>query len=187
MAAGRRGINQVFALAELSFLHAERTKQRSYYLAAAIYAYAFLFPPAGTPAPEPHDPRFRNACDLYNRALTAALQSKDGSRVEPAVGVFPLPFGEIDIAFDPAQLLWLDRMLVDFVPVANLEVTGLRNRYRRAGLGAPVAASTVAGAARVRARDPAARQGARHVLPPPRRPMGTAPRRGTCRARLSCT
>ena len=148
VAAGRRGINQVFALAELSFLHAERTKQRSYHLAAAIYAYAFLFPPAGTPAPEPHDPRFRNACDLYNRALTAALQSKDGSRVEPAVGVFPLPFGEIDIAFDHAQVLWLDRILVDFVPIANLEVVGLRNRYRRAGLGAPVAASTVAGATR---------------------------------------
>src|SRR5512137_2105985 len=147
--AGRRGINQVFALAELSFLHAERTKQRAYYLAAAIYAYAFLFPPAGTPAPEPYDPRFRNACDLYNRGLTAALQSKDGSQVEPAVGVVPLPFGQIDIAFDRAQLVWLDRVLVDFVPVANLEVKGLRNRYRRAGLGAPVAASTVAGAARV--------------------------------------
>ena len=39
-------------------------------------------------------------------------------------------------------------MLVDFVPIANLEVTGLRDRYRRAGLGAPVAASTVAGVAR---------------------------------------
>ena len=149
VAAGRRGVNQVFALAELSFLHAERTKQRQYYFAAAIYAYAFLFPPAGTPAPEPYDPRFRNACDLYNRALTAAMQSKDGSRVEPAVGVLPLPFGEIDIAFDRAQTVWLDRILVDFVPVANLEVTGLRDRYRRAGLGAPVAASTVAGTARV--------------------------------------
>jgi len=147
--AGRRGINQVFALAELSFLHAERTTQRQYYLAAAVYAYAFLFPPAGTPAPEPYDPRYRYACDLYNRALTAALQSKDGSRVEPAVGVLPLPFGEIDVAFDRAQLVWLDRVLVDFVPIANLEVKGLRDRYRRAGLGAPVAASTVAGAARV--------------------------------------
>jgi hypothetical protein len=149
VAAGRRGVNQVFALAELSFQHAERTNQRPYYLAAAIYAYAFLFPPAGTPAPEPYDPRHRYACDLYNRALTAALQSKDGSRVEPAVGVLPLPFGEIDIAFDRAQLVWLDRVLVDFVPIANLEVKGLRDRYRRAGLGSPVAASTVAGAARV--------------------------------------
>ena len=146
--AGRRGIDQVFALAELSFLHAEKTKQRSYHLAAALYAYAFLFPPAGTPAPEPYDPRFRIACDLYNRALTAALQSKDGSRVEPGAGVFPLPFGTLDLAFDRAQLVWLDRVLVDFAPIANLDVKGLRDRYRRSGLGAPVAASTVAGAAR---------------------------------------
>ena len=146
--AGRRGIDQVFALAELSFLHAEKTKQRSYHLAAALYAYAFLFPPAGTPAPEPYDPRFRIACELYNRALTAALQSKDGSRVEPGAGVFPLPFGTLDLAFDRAQLVWLDRVLVDFAPIANLDVKGLRDRYRRSGLGAPVAASTVAGAAR---------------------------------------
>lgn len=148
VAVGRRGMNQVFGLAELSFLHAELTRQRSYYLAAAIYAYAFLFPPEGTPAPEPYDPRYRNACDLYNRALTAAMQSKDGSTLDPAVGTLPLPFGEIDIAFDPAQLEWLDRRLADFVPIANLEVKGLRSRYRRSGLGAPVAASTVEGAAR---------------------------------------
>jgi pimeloyl-ACP methyl ester carboxylesterase len=146
--AGRRGLNQVFALAELSFLHAERAKQQSHYLAAAVYAYAFLFPPTGTPAPEPYDPRYRTACDLYNRALTAALQSKDGSRVEPGAGVFPLPFGQIQLDFDRAQVVWLDRILVDFVPIANLDVKGLRNRYRRAGVGAPAAASTVAGAAR---------------------------------------
>jgi hypothetical protein len=123
VAAGRRGIDPAFALAELSFLHAEKTKQRSYHLAAALYAYAFLFPPVGTPPPEPYDPRYRNACDLYNRALTAALQSKDGSQVEPAVGVIPLPFGTLDVAFDRAQLVWLDRVLVDFVPVANLVTT----------------------------------------------------------------
>ena len=36
------------ALAELSFLHAEKSGDRSYYLAAAVYAYALLFP--GSPA-----------------------------------------------------------------------------------------------------------------------------------------
>jgi pimeloyl-ACP methyl ester carboxylesterase len=148
VAAGRRGTNQFFALAELSFLHAERTKEKARYLAAAIYAYAFLFPPAGTAPLDPYDPRFRLACDLYNRALTAALLTPDGSQVEFRSGVFPLPFGELEIAFDPAQLAWIDRQLTDFVPVADLEVRGLRNRYRRAGIGAPLAASTVAGAAR---------------------------------------
>ncbi len=144
--SGRRGSNQIFALAELSFLHAERTKQRSYYLAAAIYAYAFLFPPSGTPAPDPYDPRFRDACDLYNRALTAALRSPDGSYGDFKTAVLPLPFGEMEVTFDPAQLTWLDRQLTEFVSVADVEVKGLRNRYRRPGVGAPFAASTVAGA-----------------------------------------
>ncbi|HSB81333.1 MAG TPA: alpha/beta hydrolase, partial [Candidatus Methylomirabilis sp.] len=152
VASGRRDINYVYALAELSFLYAQGdappTQKRTYYLAAAVYAYAFLFPPAGTAPLEPYDRRFRDACDLYNRALTAALRSKDGTRIEIHAGVFSLPFGELDVSFDPAQLQWLDRQLADFVPVVDLEVEGMRNRYRRSGLGSPLAASTVAGSAR---------------------------------------
>src|SRR5262245_738724 len=34
----------VFALAELSFLHAEHTRARDYYLLSAVAAWAFLFP-----------------------------------------------------------------------------------------------------------------------------------------------
>ncbi len=144
--------NYLFALAELSFQYAEdeapRTQKQAYYLAATVYAYALLFPPAGTAPPAPYDPRFRYACDLYNRALTGALRSEDGSQVELRAGVLPLPFGEMEIAFDPAQLHWLDRELTDFVPITDLEVKGLRNRYRQPGIGAPLAASTVAGSAR---------------------------------------
>src|SRR5688572_23692913 len=40
---GRGGANEVFALAEMSFLHAGERGGRSYYLASALYAYAFLF------------------------------------------------------------------------------------------------------------------------------------------------
>ncbi|HSB70983.1 MAG TPA: alpha/beta hydrolase [Candidatus Methylomirabilis sp.] len=149
--SGGRDINYIYALSELSFLYAEGDapppEKQAYYLAAATYAYAFLFPPAGTAPPEPYDRRFRDACDLYNRALTAALRSGDGTRIEPHAGVFPLPFGELDVAFDPGQLTWLDRQLAEFVPVVDLGVGGLRNRYRRSGLGAPLAASTLAGAA----------------------------------------
>src|SRR5689334_5820961 len=36
--------DRLFALAELSFLHAERSGAREYYLAAAVYAYAFVLP-----------------------------------------------------------------------------------------------------------------------------------------------
>ena len=42
--AARGDEDRLFALAELSFLHAQNSGERSYYLAAAVYAYAFVLP-----------------------------------------------------------------------------------------------------------------------------------------------
>src|SRR5262249_4825819 len=54
-------------LAELSFLHAERSGDRSYYLAAAVYAYALLFPgDQNGVALDPISRRYRLTYDLYN-------------------------------------------------------------------------------------------------------------------------
>jgi pimeloyl-ACP methyl ester carboxylesterase len=127
-----------YALAELSFLHAERTESRSWHLAAALYAWSYLF---GDGAPDPFDPRLRTASDLYNRALTEGLSTPDDEYVDLRGGTFPLPFGELRIEFDEAALSWHGRHLRDFIPVAELEVHGLRNRFRTPGIGAPLAAS----------------------------------------------
>ena len=54
-----------------------------------------------------------------------------------------LPFGAVEIAFDQDELEWSGWRLGDFVPAAYLEVRGLRNRYRVAGIGAPLVASLV--------------------------------------------
>ena len=140
----RRGTRtSLFALAELSFLHGQAATKPDYSLAAAVYAYAFLFPEkAGDPAPGRFDPRVRIAADLYNWALTRAFTSKDASEVVPRGGAFTLPFGQIDVAFDPAALRAGDRELYRLIPVAELDVYGLQMRYRWPGLGAPLAAST---------------------------------------------
>ena len=45
------------------------------------------------------------------------------------------------IGFHEAELLWAGFRLKDFVPAADVEVRGLRNRYRIAGVGAPLAAT----------------------------------------------
>src|SRR4029077_18429196 len=83
--------DRVFALAELSFLYAEKSGDRSYYLASAVYAYAFLFPGKhGTP-PEGIDPRLRWAADIYNQSLTKAAKSADGAYAIPMGGTFKLP------------------------------------------------------------------------------------------------
>lgn len=132
----------LFALAELSFLHGQTAAKAAYRMAAAIYAYAFLFPEGKGSAPGRFDPRLRIAADLYNWALMAAFASEDGSEVVPRGGTFELPFGKIEVAFDPASLRAGDRELHHFIPIADLEMYGLAMRYRWPGLGAPLAASS---------------------------------------------
>lgn len=142
MVAARGDAHLLFALAELSFLHGEAGGRTAYHLAAVVYAYAFLFPDGVGSTPSRFDPRLRIAADIYNRALTVALLSEDGSEVVPRGGVFALPFGELAVDFDPASLRVGERTLYRFIPVAELSVSGLSMRYRRAGLGAPLAASS---------------------------------------------
>jgi pimeloyl-ACP methyl ester carboxylesterase len=132
----------LFALAELSFLHGQTAAKPSYQLAGAVYAYAFLFPEGSGSAPGRFDPRLRIAADLYNWALMAAFVSENGSEVVPRGGAFELPFGKIDVAFDPAALRAGDRELYRFIAIAELELYGLAMRYRWPGIGAPLAASS---------------------------------------------
>jgi pimeloyl-ACP methyl ester carboxylesterase len=133
--------DRVFALAELSFFHANNTGDRSYYLASAVYAYAFLFPGKhGTP-PEGIDPRLRWAADIYNQSLTQAAKSADGAYAIPMGGTFRLPFGELSVTFEEKDLIWAGYRLKNFIPAADVEVRGLRNRYRTPGIGAALAAS----------------------------------------------
>src|SRR2546427_2010639 len=133
--------DRVFALAELSFLHAESSGDRSYYLAAAAYAWAFLLPGKNGTPPKAIDPRARWAVDIYNRALARGFTSDDGDHVVLKGGQFALPFGELTITFDERELIWAGFRLKDFVSAAELEVRGLRNRYRNPGVGAPLVAS----------------------------------------------
>jgi pimeloyl-ACP methyl ester carboxylesterase len=143
MVAAQGDENILFALAELSFLRGQAAKKRDYYLAAAVYAYAFLFPEkTGDAGPGRFDPRLRTAADLYNWALILSFRSADGSEVVPRGGTFELPFGRLEVAFDPAALRAGDRELFGFIPIGELEVYGLAMRYRWPGLGAALAAST---------------------------------------------
>ena len=133
--------DRIFALAELSFFHAEQSGDRSYYLAAVVYAYAFLLPGQyGTP-PTPIDPRARWAVDIYNQSLTQAAKSADGAYAIPMGGTFKLPFGELTVTFNETDLIWAGYRMKDFIPAADVEVRGLRNRYRTPGVGAALAAS----------------------------------------------
>ena len=129
------------AVSEAAFLHASRSGDRRYFVMASIYAWAFLF---GEDAPlDPIDPLVRLAVNLYNRGITLTLLSP-GARegIELRAGSFELPVGSLEVSLDPEELRWGDRVFTVFTPVADLKIRGLQNRYREAGLGAPLAAAT---------------------------------------------
>ncbi len=133
----------LIALAEMSLQVGEDEEARDYALAAAVYAYAYLFPgEAAPPWAKSMDPDVPLAADLYRRALVAAFRSDDGRRVVFRAGAYPLPFGSLAVSFDEQNLLWGDLRLVDLEPAAQIEVVGMKNRYRQPGLGAALTAST---------------------------------------------
>jgi pimeloyl-ACP methyl ester carboxylesterase len=151
---GRGRDDTLFALAELSFAHAEGTRKRDYYLQSAVAAWAFLFPGRDLESPDEFDPRLRIAADLYNRGLTQALSSADGSVVDLRPGLYPLPFGQqLAVHLEPDALRWAGRDLVEFVPAAELRVRGLQARHRRPGIGAPLAARAIAADPEAKSRD----------------------------------
>jgi hypothetical protein len=110
--SGSGGPNELFAAAEASFLHAERTGQLPYYLVSTLYAWAYLFPEDPLEVPSPFDPRFRLAADIYNRGLTSALETAEGRNLALHGGAFDVPFGrQLHVAFDPEQLHWRGRRM----------------------------------------------------------------------------
>jgi hypothetical protein len=141
MIASRGDPDLLFGLAELSYLYGQTARKREHQRAAVVYAYAFLFPEGAGAAPGRFDLRVRLAAELYNWGLVAWFMSEDGSEVDLRGGTFLLPFGSIEVAFDPASQRAGDRELYRLIPAAELQVEGLAMRYRWAGLGAPLAAS----------------------------------------------
>jgi pimeloyl-ACP methyl ester carboxylesterase len=134
----------LFALAEMSFWKAEAGGGQPYYFAATAYAFAFLFPGDLAHIPGAFDARVRTASDIYNRSLTSAFATADRSRVVLRSGTFALPFGTIDIAFDPGSARWGSLQLSEFTPADELRVAGLRSVYRQRGVGASLAADASA-------------------------------------------
>jgi pimeloyl-ACP methyl ester carboxylesterase len=132
--------NRLSTLAEISFGHAARTGDRRYFLAAAAYAYAYLFAADGPTRPNEYSPLFRLACDLYNRGIAEGLTRDSGHEVDLASGTRDLPFGTLTIDANPTGFSWSGFTLGPFASAADYRVRGLVNRYRRPGIGASLVA-----------------------------------------------
>ena len=130
----------LFVLSELFFYHAVKSQKAEYFLASAVYAYAFALGTTDEARILPVDPRVRLAANLYNLGLVQGLAGKEEATVVLEPGSRPLPFGRIEISVDEKMLLWSGYRMVRFVSVGEFKVRGFLNRYRQAGIGAPLAA-----------------------------------------------
>ena len=66
--------DDVASLAEVAFDYASRGGGSPYYLASALYAWAYLFPDDPHDVPDRFDPRRVLASEIYNRGLTHGLE-----------------------------------------------------------------------------------------------------------------
>lgn len=139
--------DSVFALAELCFLSGEQAERHdrqaalSFYAGTVAYSYFYLFDDNVAAFHSEYDPRFRLACDLYNRSLKKCIRlaQKQQIRLEDSLHV-DFADGAIDIQILRHGLLW-DPEDVDHYEFADdYEVLGLDNHYHTFGLGVPLIA-----------------------------------------------
>jgi pimeloyl-ACP methyl ester carboxylesterase len=131
---------RLLALSELSFEYGLKSGDRAYFIAAAAYAWAFVFPEGENPWGGPYGDRLRFAADLYERGLGLGFAGDHG-KLDLSPRSIPLPFGSLEVVTRAEQFVYQGWELCKFVSLADLDVRGLSNRYRRRGIGAPLAAS----------------------------------------------
>ena len=133
------------ALAELWYATARKSEDQGEYLAAAVCAYAYLFPatPPSTP-PNPYDARNHLVLEIYDRGITKGLArtgSSLGTELDPTPRQIQMPFGTFVLNGPEQEFHYGGYRIVHPVALGDLQIRGLRNRYRRSGAGVALAAS----------------------------------------------
>ena len=139
----------LFALAEISYAYGESLSAESseedsgqsamdVYLQSAVYAYLYLLGESKEPPPSPYDSRFREACDLYNRALGRGFQEAEGDSLKFVAGKRWLTSGPLNISLVTDNFRWKLNTFEALYPANDYDVYGFTVRNRSPGLGLPI-------------------------------------------------
>ena len=134
---------RLFALSELWFAAALKSEDKGEYLASAACAYAALFPAENALSPTLYDGTLRLALDLYNRGITEGLRGGEvngKTELDLSARTIALPFGQFVLEAPESEFRYGGYKVTHPVSLVDEKVRGLRNRYRRAGIGAALAA-----------------------------------------------
>lgn len=120
-------------------------KMAEWYLRAAKYAYIFLFDPRIEAKRNPYSPIFQNVCLIYNestkRLLRLAGCGSENKNFITSGGIqIDLPDQPRDVQVSMRSQEWKIEDFDWFRFSSDFEVTGLKNRFLRYGLGVPLIA-----------------------------------------------
>ena len=144
-----------FALAELSYIAAKKSEMTrpqaamQMYFNSVAYSYSYLFDDRFGSDHNRYDPRFRNACDLYNSSLESCLRiARKRGQLKPGQELdFTVAGRRLKVSITPQSNNWRSEDFESFEFVSDYELKGLTNLYRTYGLGVPLIAVRKAGSA----------------------------------------
>ncbi|MGI9427872.1 MAG: esterase/lipase family protein, partial [Bythopirellula sp.] len=138
-----------YAMAELAYVSAKREEQAKridraleLYGSAVLHAYRYLFDNEYVDRSNAYDPKFRQACDLYNSALEGALRivQAQGNLRPGTTQVIQTANHKCQLDIQLKDDDWHNEDFDHFEFVTDYEVHGLRNHYHSFGLGVPLIA-----------------------------------------------
>jgi len=140
--------DNLYTFAELSYIAATRADAMGknataleLYAGSVSHAYYFLFECQEGVAADGYDPRFRQACDIYNKSLEGSLRlvKAQGRLKQGETYRIKTPNHVFHVSLDTVGR-WKDTQFQDFKFTSDYEVEGLKNQHRQYGLGVPLIA-----------------------------------------------
>lgn len=148
----------LFALCELCFKEGRQLEKQNMnepalklYVQCLIYSYRFLFDQKYAAARNSYDPAFRDMCVLYNGASDRILRltrswlcysQPESIKSLPFIESVKIPLGpsgeSMNLEMKIKALNWTPDDIAEIQFSSDYDVTGLHNRYRQYGLGAPM-------------------------------------------------
>ncbi|MFN3153395.1 esterase/lipase family protein [Bremerella sp.] len=140
--------DNLYTYAELSYIAASRADAMGknataleLYAGSVSHAYYFLFECKDGVTADGYDPRFRQACDIYNKSLEGSLRlvKAQGRLKQGETYRIKTPNHVFHVSLDTVGR-WKDTQFQDFKFTSDYQVEGLKNQHRQYGLGVPLIA-----------------------------------------------
>lgn len=144
----RRSGENVYTIAEIAFLAGKRAEEdKDFAVAFDMYgisvanAYLYLIDEKFDLRRNPYDPQFRQACDLYNSSLEAALRlaQRDGPLTPGSTRSIQTANQSIELSV-VSHGSWAQEQIERIEFASDFESKGLKNQYKTFGLGVPLIA-----------------------------------------------